>query len=282
MSKVKLFIILVALVSWAPVATAAMITQEESEVGIMELSSEPEGASVYIEGFLEGVTPLKRGELPPGEYRVVFKSPSYADFVEDVYLLGGRTVNVSATLSQGETSSAIRGEDDYTPVVGDDQREPYEDAKAVKKLREYDTLEIANFLVKSEDPLKPEHLYPFFQDLAKGLEKRTEFRRFVTIYTRPISEKWVESDDSEGSTLVLSGVITEYQAGSRAKRYLVGFGAGKTRAYCLFRLVDKDTGEVVFERMENGSISGGVFGGTDSGAMEELGDDIGKAIDKNW
>jgi len=282
MRGAKLLVILVALVSSFPAATAGVIRQEESEVGILEISSEPEGASVYIEGFMEGVTPLTRGELPPGEYRVVFKSPSYADFVEDVEVVAGQTVNVSASLSPGETSSAIRAEDDYTPVVGGDQRKPYEDAKAVKKLREYETLEIANFLVRSEEPLKPEHLYPFFQDLAKGLEKRTEFRRFVTAYTRPISGKWVESNDSQESTLVLSGVITEYEGGSRAKRYLVGFGAGKTRAYCLFRLVDKETGEVVFERMENGSVSMGVFGGTDSGAMSELGDDIGKAIDKNW
>ena len=51
----------------------------------------------------------------------------------------------------------------------------------------------------------------------------------------------------------------------------MGFGAGKTRAYCLFRLIDKATGEVVFERMENGSVSMGLFGGSSSGAMKEIG-----------
>jgi len=42
------------------------------------------------------------------------------------------------------------------------------------------------------------------------------------------------------------------------------------------------TGDVVLERMENGSISWGLFGGRDAGAMKEIGEDIAKAIEKNW
>ena len=166
--------------------------------------------------------------------------------------------------------------------MGKDSRKPYEKAKSMKKLGEYEVLEIANFLVKSEEPLEPERSYAIFGDLARQLDDKTKFASFVTNYTPGVSERWIEADRKDAPTLVLSGVITEYQGGSQAKRYLVGFGAGKTRAYCLFRLVDKATGAVVFERMENGSVSGGFAGGSSSGAMKEIGEDIAKAIRKNW
>jgi len=56
-------------------------------------------------------------------------------------------------------------------------------------------------------------------------------------------------------------------------------GAGKTRAYCLFRLVDKQTGEVLLERMENGSISST---SKSADALKELAHDIAKVIEKSW
>jgi hypothetical protein len=34
--------------------------------------------------------------------------------------------------------------------------------------------------------------------------------------------------------------------------------------------------------MENGSVSMGLFGGSSSGAMKELGEDIAKAIRASW
>ena len=193
-----------------------------------------------------------------------------------------KTTTVSATLPEGGYRSPVRADDDYESVVGKEARKPYEKAKSVKRLREYQVLEIASFLVKSEEPLPPQYLYSIFHDLAEQLDEKTKFETFVTNYTQGPSERWTESAGPEAPTLVLSGVITEYQAGSKAKRYLVGFGAGKTRAYCLFRLVDKATGEVVFERMENGSVSMGLFGRSSSGAMKEIGEDIAKVIRKNW
>jgi len=131
----------------------------------------------------------------------------------------------------------------------------------------------------------PDHLYALLRDTAIKLDEKTKFDKFVTNYTAGPSSRWIESNtEITEPTLVLSGVITRYQRGSRAKRYFVGFGAGKTRVYCLFRFVDKATNEVLLERMENGSISGGLslFGGSSAGAMKELGGDIANAAKKNW
>lgn len=140
--------------------------------------------------------------------------------------------------------------------------------------------------MKSDEEVPPDHLYAVLRDIVSELDKENlGFQTFVTSYTRGPSARWKESGPGLGEpTLVLSGVITRYQRGSRAKRYFAGFGAGKTRIYCLFRLVDKKTGDVLLERMENGSISGGfsLFGGASAGAMRELAEDIAHVIKTNW
>jgi hypothetical protein len=206
----------------------------EEEVGSIKVDSEPAGAAVYVEGFLAGVTPLTVENLPPGSYRVVLKSPSRGDNYGDVVVAEGEESTFSAVLPATGPRSPVRSGEDWTPVVGKDARKPYEKAKASKKLREYEVLEIGNFLVKSEKPLPADRAYTIFGDLSRELDKRTEFRQFVTNYTQAPSERWKLKGDPTAPTLVLSGVITEYEPGSQTKRYMIGFGAGKTRAYCLF------------------------------------------------
>ena len=265
--------------------TAGSFAADEPKYGTLEVVSVPSGARVYIEGFLAGRTPVKAEQIVPGDYRVVVKEDTHDDFVQDVTATAGETsrVDVQLTPNTGVWKSPVRDEDDWTPVM--DDKKPYEKAKSRMRLRDYKTLEIANFLGKSDkdEEVPPDHLYAFLRDLAIGLDKKTKFEKFITNYTRGPSERWAESDTGgKEPRLILSGVITRYQRGSRTKRYVVGFGAGKTRAYSLFRLVDKRTNEVLFERMENGSVSMGIFGGGSAGAMKELGEDIAKAITKNW
>jgi hypothetical protein len=256
---------------------------EKDDVGTIEVRSEAEGALVYLEGFPAGRTPATLTDLPEGGYRVVVRSESSGDYVEDVTVAKGKTTTVNATLPSSGFRSPSRAEDDYQSVSGKDARKPYEKATSKKKLRDYKVLEISNFLTKSEKPVAPEYLYSLFHDMASQLEEKTEFGSFVTNYTRGPSARWVAQDPpADAPTLVLSGVITEYEPGNQTTRYMVGFGAGKTRAYCLFRITDKATGEVLLERMENGSVSMGLFGGSSSGAMKELGEDIAKAIRANW
>jgi hypothetical protein len=256
---------------------------DDKDRGAIEVRSEPEGALVYLEGFPAGRTPTTLTDLPEGGYRVVVRSETSGDYVEDVTVTKTKTTTVTATLPPAGFRSPTRAEDDFKPVTGKDARKPFEKAGSTKKLRDYKVLEISNFLTKSEKPVAPEYLYSLFHDLAGQLDEKTEFGTFVTNYTKGPSARWIVQDGpKDAPTLVLSGVITEYEPGNQTTRYMVGFGAGKTRAYCLFRLTDKATGDVLFERMENGSVSMGLFGGSSSGAMKELGEDIAKAIRANW
>jgi hypothetical protein len=263
---------------------AALAGGDEPKYGAIAVSSEPAGARAYVEGFLAGETPVKVEQLLPGDYRVVVKQEGHADFVQDLKVAKGQISAVEARLAPDPSAwtSPVRAEDDWTPVL-DKDKERYEKATSKTRLRDYKVLQVSNFLVKSDETVPPDHLYALLPGLATQLDKKTQFAKFATNYTKGPSPKWsVSGDDPNEPTLVLSGVITKYQRGSRATRYLVGFGAGKTRAYCLFRLVNKETGEVVFERMENGSISMGGFGGASSEAMKELADDIAKALKGSW
>ena len=273
---------LLCLLSWlVPNALA----QDEPKFGAIEVASEPGAARVYIEGFLAGETPVKVDQVVPGTYRLVIKGDSYDDFVQEVQVAPGEVSKVSASLKSptGAWHSPVRKEDDWTPILDKDMKR-YEGAKSTKKFRDYKVLEIGNFLMKSDEKVPPDHLYAVYSDLVTQLDEKTQFNKFVTNYTRGPSPKWGESNSGGEPTLVLSAVITRYQRGSRAQRYFAGFGAGKTRMYCLFRFVDKATNEVLLERMENGSISGGfgLFGGASAGAMRELAEDIASVIKQNW
>lgn len=83
-------------------------------------------------------------------------------------------------------------------------------------------------------------------------------------------------------TLVLRGKVREMNPGSRAARYWVGFGAGKSRVELECEVVDAATGEVLL-RLTHARASGiGAAGGdyakflTDD--AREAGEDIGKML----
>lgn len=273
---------LLCLFSWL---VPSVLAQDEPKFGSIEIASEPSAARVYIEGFLAGETPVKVDQVVPGTYRLVIKGDSYDDFVQDVQVSAGGIKKVEARLDPdtGAWHSPLREEDDWIPVLDKDKKR-YEKAKSTKRFRDYKVLEIGNFLMKSDEEVPPDHLYALLRHLAIQLDEKTKFDKFVTNYTWGPSPRWVESNtEITEPTLVLSGVITRYQRGSRAMRLWVGFGAGKTRVYCLFRFVDKATNEVLLERMENGSISWEFsFADASARAMKELAEDIANAVRKNW
>jgi hypothetical protein len=70
------------------------------------------------------------------------------------------------------------------------------------------------------------------------------------------------------NVLTITGTILSFEEGSRAKRYLIGLGAGKAYAtvQCIFS--DKSTGESIAVATFDGELSGGFFGGSSEGASE--------------
>ena len=78
-----------------------------------------------------------------------------------------------------------------------------------------------------------------------------------------------ETDEVE-SVLVLDGKVIAFDKGSRAKRYWLGFGAGK--AFCTIQAAfsNKETGEEVLKTNFDGELAMGFFGGDEQEAVNAV------------
>lgn len=80
--------------------------------------------------------------------------------------------------------------------------------------------------------------------------------------------------------LKLSGEVTKYVKGNRAARYLIGFGAGKTKLMVDVKLTDVATGEVVFNQVVDGDVTWGFFGGDSESAKGGVSDEVIREMKK--
>ena len=81
---------------------------------------------------------------------------------------------------------------------------------------------------------------------------------------------WSARPISPSKSLLLDGTVISFEKGSRAKRYFIGFGAGK--AYCTIQAVftDKVTGEEVLRTNFDGELSMSLFGGSPQEAVDAV------------
>lgn len=74
----------------------------------------------------------------------------------------------------------------------------------------------------------------------------------------------------------LEGAITRLGAGNRALRYMVGFGAGASKAQLETRLVDSETGRVLIATADRREASFGPFGGDSEEHLREAFSDMAR------
>jgi hypothetical protein len=86
----------------------------------------------------------------------------------------------------------------------------------------------------------------------------------------------------EPKTLILEGTIIEYETGSRALRYFVGFGAGKAYATVQLRAIDTATKEEIFRGNIVAEQAMGVFGGSFEEVIQKLVEESIKCIQMNY
>ena len=84
------------------------------------------------------------------------------------------------------------------------------------------------------------------------------------------------------NTLILEGAIIEYEPGSRALRYFVGFGAGKAFATVQLRAIDKATKEEIFRGNIAAEQSMGIFGGSFDEVIQKLVEESVECIQMNY
>ena len=132
-----------------------------------------------------------------------------------------------------------------------------------KDLTEYQVLEIRDFTTFLGDSESKELAARFADKLYENVIEHREENPDKVIFDKVVRD----TDETEG-VAVLNCVVVSYEEGSRAKRYWIGFGAGK--AYCTIRstFTDKSTSERILEMNFDGELGMGLFGGSPDEAVQ--------------
>ena len=147
-----------------------------------------------------------------------------------------------------------------------------QEAPIAKPLAGYTTIVVEKFTIENNAATEnfPRGYETVMQnETIRRLEKKALFERVVDA-----AEATAESDPAPdtaaepGKTLVLSGTVVTFDKGSRAARYLVGFGAGATKIKVRFVLRDASSGQNVLEVDRQGKFYGVIsfVGGSQSQA----------------
>lgn len=123
-----------------------------------------------------------------------------------------------------------------------------------------------------EDKKLAAEMPPYLQaELVRRLRESDLFARVINAS---------ETDYTQGSekALVLDGEITRLAPGARALRYLVGFGAGRSKAQSEMRFLDAQTGTVLMVTADRGVAAFGIFGGDSRDHLRESFDDMARNV----
>ena len=147
-------------------------------------------------------------------------------------------------------------------------------------LRAYSVIVVDRFPVAAselnddEDKTMAAAMTPYFQsELVRRLRETGLFARVVNL---------AETSFTPGSekTLRLEGAITRFDPGSRALRYIVGFGAGRSKAQAELKFVDPQSGQTVMVTADRRVAAYGVFGGDSEDHLKESFGDIARDLGK--
>ncbi len=147
------------------------------------------------------------------------------------------------------------------------------DAGAAEK-NKYQNVEVAPFIAQADVKITPEELKALTDSVVKELQDIKKFKQVLREGETP--------SDAAAPTLKITGTVVKYKAGSRAKRYIVGFGAGKSKLIAEVKFIDAATGNVLYEQKADGDVVMGVFGGNSGGAKSELAEQVAKSAKKKF
>jgi hypothetical protein len=138
----------------------------------------------------------------------------------------------------------------------------------------YKDIEVVTFDVKEGVKFPTEHLSGMMDEIVKELQDLKKFKEVYRAGATP--------DNPADPTLRLTGTVIKYTAGSQAKRYLIGFGAGKTKVVAHVKFIDKATGNVVFEKDVDGKVVIGIFGGQSKTSLRDVGKETAEVAKKQF
>ena len=170
-------------------------------------------------------------------------------------------------------------------VAAQDSKVPSAEAKK--------SIEVAKFNIKEGIEFPAAALDVMSNEIVDELIKLKKFSQvkltapaIPTTTEKAVGEVRIESPAAEvapkveDSDLLLTGTITKFDAGSRAKRYLIGFGAGKTKIVAAIKIIERASGKVLLERDVDGKVIMGIFGGDSNGATRGLAKEVASTTKK--
>lgn len=134
-----------------------------------------------------------------------------------------------------------------------------------ESIRDFRTLEIRDFTSNLSDADSLRLAEQFADRLYKAIQEDRRAHPGESIF-----EQVVRGTAATGEVLVLNGTILSFEKGSRAKRYFIGFGAGK--AFCTIQstFTNKTTGSEVLKTNFDGELSMSFFGGSADEAVDAV------------
>ncbi len=100
------------------------------------------------------------------------------------------------------------------------------------------------------------------------------------LFTRVVNANETDYKPGAEKALMLKGEITRLAPGSRALRYWVGFGAGRSKAQAETRFVDAQSGQPVLVIADRRVAAYGIFGGDSREHLRESFDDMARDLAK--
>jgi Domain of unknown function (DUF4410) len=128
--------------------------------------------------------------------------------------------------------------------------------------QKYHVIQVDEFAVKQGVDFPPEYLKKTQQQLVKQLSDGKVLDEVVSAGQQP--------RQAGVPVIRLSGTIHNYTPGSRAKRYIGGFGLGAAEVDAHIAFLDAAGGQQLHADEFRAVFTGGVFGGSDDKIAEEL------------
>jgi len=142
--------------------------------------------------------------------------------------------------------------------------------------KNYENIEVEKFTVEQGVKFPEATLDVMTAEIVAELKKLNKFKQ-VSMKTAGNTQA-----NTTENTIALSGAVTKYKPGSRAARYLVGFGAGMTKVKARIKFVDAASGSVLFDKEIDGKVIIGFFGGNSNDATRGFAREVAKIAKKNF
>lgn len=138
----------------------------------------------------------------------------------------------------------------------------------------YQNVEVAAFTAQEDVKMTPEELKAITETVVREMKDIKKFKQVL--------HEGEAATDAAAQTLRVEGKVVKFKAGSRAKRYFIGFGAGKTKMIANVKYIDRATGRVIYEYVADGDVHMGIFGGDSGGAKSEMAEQVAKYAKKKF